>query len=86
MIRNCGVNRLNQFATFLTQHLRNSRQNRKLLALMQSLDDVIYSGLALPREEEEWACGNGIKLRVSSVSIRESRKRPDFPQEPLWEY
>ena len=67
MIRNCGVNRLNQFATFLTQHLRNSRQNPKLLALLQTLDEALYSGLALPREEEEWACANGIGLRVSFI-------------------
>jgi len=64
MIRNCGVNRLNQFATFLTHHLRSSRQNPRLLAQLQTLDDVLYSGLALPREEEEWAHANGIRLRV----------------------
>jgi hypothetical protein len=75
MIRNCGLNRLNQFATFLTHHLRNARQNRKLLALLQTLDDVVYSGLALPREEEEWAYGNGIRLRVGSVSIPNCRNR-----------
>ncbi|KAI0271339.1 hypothetical protein BC834DRAFT_818549 [Gloeopeniophorella convolvens] len=63
MIQKCRLNRLNQFATFLAQHLRNSRQNPKLLALMQTLDDVVYSGLALPHEEEEWALGNGIPLR-----------------------
>ncbi len=72
MIRDCGVNRLNQFATFLAQHLRNSRQNPRLLALMQTLDDALYSGLALPREEEEWARGNGIRLRVSFVSISDT--------------
>ncbi|KAH9969012.1 hypothetical protein BC827DRAFT_1152099 [Russula dissimulans] len=63
MIQDCGVNRLNQFATFLTHHLRNSRQNPRLLALLQTLDDALYSGLALPREEEEWAHTNGIRLR-----------------------
>ena len=68
MIRNCGVNRLNQFATFLTQHLRNSRQNPTFLALLQTLDEALYSGLALPREEEEWARANGIGLRVSYIS------------------
>jgi acyl-coenzyme A synthetase/AMP-(fatty) acid ligase len=72
MIRDCGVNRLNQFATFLAQHLRNSRQNPRLLALLQTLDDALYSGLALPREEEEWAHGNGIRLRVSLVSISDT--------------
>jgi len=83
MIRNCGVNRLNQFATFLTQHLRNSRQNPRLLALMQTLDDALYSGLALPREEEEWAHANGIRLRVSLISIS-GTTLSDFPRESLW--
>lgn len=83
MIRNCGVNRLNQFATFLTQHLRNSRQNPKLLALLQSLDEALYSGLALPREEEDWAHANGIRLRVSFESSFSDTTVSDFPQESL---
>jgi hypothetical protein len=83
MIRVCGLNRVNQFATFLAQHLRTSRQNPKFLALLQTLDDVLYSGLALPQEEEEWALGNGIRLRVSVVCF-EYRTDPDFPQESLW--
>ncbi|KAF8626662.1 hypothetical protein AX15_004753 [Amanita polypyramis BW_CC] len=63
MIQHCGVNRLNQFATFLQGHFRNARQNPKLLSMLQDLDEVLYSGLALPPEEENWARDNGIKLR-----------------------
>ena len=85
MIRDCGVNRLNQFATFLAQHLRNSRQNPTLLALLQTLDDALYSGLALPREEEEWARGNGIRLRVSFVSVSDIIVS-DCSQESLWQH
>lgn len=89
MIRVCGLNRLNQFATFLAQHLRTSRQNPKFLALLQTLDDVLYSGLALPREEEEWALGNGIRLRnlfgstecgAMLLSTRVSEDAPMFLQ------
>ncbi|KAF8271441.1 acetyl-CoA synthetase-like protein [Lactarius quietus] len=89
MIRVCGLNRVNQFATFLAQHLRTSRQNPKFLALLQTLDDVLYSGLALPREEEEWALGNGIKLRnlfgstecgAMLLSTRVSEDAPMFLQ------
>jgi hypothetical protein len=85
MIRDCGVNRLNQFATFLAQHLRNSRQNPRLLAQLQTLDDALYSGLALPREEEEWARGNGIRLRVSFASTSDTIVS-DFSQESLWQH
>ena len=68
MVHRCGLNRLNQFATFLATHLRNSRLNPKVLSLLANLDEVLYSGLPLPREEEEWAYRNGINLRVRSIS------------------
>ncbi|KAG2005545.1 hypothetical protein CC2G_001941 [Coprinopsis cinerea AmutBmut pab1-1] len=63
MITRCGLNRLNAFGSWLAMHLRNSRQDAKLLSLLVSLDDVLYSGLALSRDEEQWAYKNGIKLR-----------------------
>jgi hypothetical protein len=65
MIHEGGLNRLNIFGSFLTTHLRNSRLDPKLLGMLTSLDEVLYTGLPLPREEEAWAYGHGIKLRVS---------------------
>lgn len=65
MIHDCGLNRLNIFGSFLATHLRNSRLDSKLLQMLAGLDEVIYTGLPLPREEEAWAYTNGIKLRVS---------------------
>ncbi|KAF8800389.1 acetyl-CoA synthetase-like protein [Phlegmacium glaucopus] len=63
MIRRCGLNRLNQFGSFLSGHFRNARQDAKLLSMLLSLDDVLYSGLALSQEEEQWALKSGMKLR-----------------------
>ncbi|CAK5280265.1 unnamed protein product [Mycena citricolor] len=63
MVHRCGLNRLNQFAAFLASHLRASRTDPKLLSLLCGLDEVLYSGMPLPREEEEWAYRSGIKLR-----------------------
>lgn len=63
MAYRCGLNRLNQFATFLVAHLRRARDDTKLLGLLRNFDEVLYSGLPLPREDEEWAYRNGIKLR-----------------------
>jgi len=68
MITRCGLNRLKQFATFLGHHLRNSKTNPKLLQALVQLDEVLYSGLALGREEEEWAFQNGVNLQVNRVS------------------
>ncbi|GLB36255.1 putative amp- ligase [Lyophyllum shimeji] len=58
-----GLNKLNQFAAFLANHLRKSRSDPKLLSMLSGLDEVLYSGLPLPRDEEEWAYANGIPLR-----------------------
>ncbi|THV04833.1 acetyl-CoA synthetase-like protein [Dendrothele bispora CBS 962.96] len=63
MIHRCGLNRLNQFAAFLAMHLRNSRNDNKLLSALANLDEVLYSGMPLPREEQEWALQNHINLR-----------------------
>jgi acyl-coenzyme A synthetase/AMP-(fatty) acid ligase len=62
MITRCGLNRLYQFATFLATHLRASRKDPNLLRLLQHLDQVLYSGLALPREDEQWALQQGLRL------------------------
>ena len=63
MVTRCRLNRLNQFATFLVGHLRGSRKDGKLLATLQGLDEVLYSGLALPQEDEEYAYLHNIPLR-----------------------
>ncbi|KAI8980680.1 acetyl-CoA synthetase-like protein [Trametes punicea] len=63
MVRRCRLNRLNQFATFLATHLRNSRTNPALLAVLKQLDELLYSGLPLAREEADWAYANGLLLK-----------------------
>ncbi|KIK71118.1 hypothetical protein GYMLUDRAFT_52257 [Collybiopsis luxurians FD-317 M1] len=63
MVEMCGLNRLNQFAAFLAMQLRSARKNPSLLSLLANLDEVLYSGMPLPREEQEFALQNNIKLR-----------------------
>ncbi|KAI8980685.1 acetyl-CoA synthetase-like protein [Trametes punicea] len=62
MIQRCGLSRINQFPTYLTHHLRNSRHDPKLLALLQNLDEIFVSGLMMSPEDEDWVYRNGIKL------------------------
>lgn len=63
MIHQCGLNRLNQFGSFLGNNLRASRSDPKLLSLLATLDEICYSGLPLSREDEEWGYTNGLRLR-----------------------
>lgn len=69
MISRCGLNRLHQFATFLSIHLRHARLNPKLLAHMRSLDAVLFAGLPLPQEDEDYAYKSGLHLVVSCQCI-----------------
>jgi acyl-coenzyme A synthetase/AMP-(fatty) acid ligase len=62
MITRCNLNRLAQFATFLSIHLRNSRSDPKLLSMLQALDEVMYAGIPIGREEEEWAVSKQMNL------------------------
>ena len=63
MIARCSLNRLNAFSSFLSTHLRNSKNDPKLLSMLSGLDEVLYSGLPLGRDEEQWAFSNGINIR-----------------------
>jgi len=67
MMLRCDLNRLNQFGSFLGKHLQNSRQHPKLLSFLASLDEVVYTGVPLSDEDEQWAFKNGIKLRVRLI-------------------
>ena len=62
MVQRCGLSRINQFPTFLSQHLRNSRHDPRLLAVLQGLDQIFISGLMMSPEDEDWVYRNGIKL------------------------
>lgn len=64
MIQRCGLNHLSQFSTFLSSHLRNARLCPKLLEQLRSLSEIIYSGLPLHREDEEYAYRNALKIKV----------------------
>jgi hypothetical protein len=64
MIVRCHMNRLNQFASFLATNIRASRQNQKLLTFLQTLDEMAYSGLPLPQDDEAWAYSQGLQLKV----------------------
>ncbi|CAK5262853.1 unnamed protein product [Mycena citricolor] len=63
MIQDQGLNRLNIFGSFAATHLRTSREDARVLKALTALDELMYTGLPLPREEEAWALSQSIKLR-----------------------
>jgi hypothetical protein len=69
MITRCNMNRLCQFAAFLSIHLRNARSDPKLLSMLVALDEVLFAGMPLPTEDETFARANGINLVVRFFGI-----------------
>ncbi|KAJ3891354.1 hypothetical protein GG344DRAFT_76959 [Lentinula edodes] len=63
MIKFGNLNRLWQFATFFSIHLKAARKDPKLLSLLVSLEEVTTCGMALSQEDEAFAYQSGIKLK-----------------------
>ena len=63
MFKLCGLNRINIYSPPLTSLLRQAKENRQLFDALTGLNEVLYSGLALPQDEEDWAYRNGIRLK-----------------------
>lgn len=64
MITHCGLNRLLVYATFLSIHIRNAQKDEKVLKMMRNLRQILHTGVALHREDEEWAFSRGLPLTV----------------------
>ncbi|KAJ8090643.1 hypothetical protein PM082_018200 [Marasmius tenuissimus] len=63
MISNAGVNRLWAFAAFLSLHFKSSRQDPKFESMLAGLDEILTSGMPLPREDVQYATTAGFALR-----------------------
>lgn len=69
MVLRCGLNRLHQFAAFLAENIRAARKDSKVLNVLQGLDDIVYSGLPLPQDDEAWGYAQGLPLKVPGTLV-----------------
>jgi acyl-coenzyme A synthetase/AMP-(fatty) acid ligase len=65
MIQSCGLNRMAVYATFLSTYIKAAQQDQKVLAALRSFRQIVHTGVALNREDEEWAYENHIPITVS---------------------
>ena len=71
MVRQCGLNRLLQYASWLSALISVARQNKEVLEAMQSLRQVVYTGVSMNPEDEAWALANGIPITVRAEPLIE---------------
>ncbi|KIP05680.1 hypothetical protein PHLGIDRAFT_119584 [Phlebiopsis gigantea 11061_1 CR5-6] len=88
MVRQCGLNRLLQYASWLSALISEARQNGEVLEAMQGLRQVVYTGVSMNPEDEAWALANGIPITnlygttetaqcmISDLGAAESALRP----------
>ncbi|KAI0720832.1 acetyl-CoA synthetase-like protein [Cerioporus squamosus] len=53
------------YATFLGRLINSAQQDPELKDALKSLEQIIHTGVALHKEEEEWAYANGLKIITS---------------------
>ena len=72
MTRECGLNVLVLYATFLADLIRAARVDPAVKEALQGLHQILHTGVALNKEEEEWAFENKIRItvRVNDIFCR----------------
>ena len=69
MVKQCGLNRLLQYATWLSALIDVARKNDEVLKALQGMRQVMYTGLAMNPEDEAWAFAHDIPLTVSNFRV-----------------
>lgn len=64
MVKECGLNRLLQYATWLSALISVAKKNEAVLKALQGLRQVVYTGLSMNPEDEAWALAHDIPLTV----------------------
>ena len=64
MVETCGLNRLVQYGTFISAHIRAPQKYDGVKKSLQDMRQILYTGVALNPEDEEWAVENDLKLTV----------------------
>ncbi|KAJ4468177.1 acetyl-CoA synthetase-like protein [Lentinula aciculospora] len=63
MVEHCNVNRIWQFSAFFSALLRTARQNPRFIRVLAGLDEVTTCGMALSKEDQDFAYKSGVNLQ-----------------------
>ncbi|KAJ7678090.1 putative amp-CoA ligase [Mycena polygramma] len=62
MAKQCGLNRLVVYATFLAVYIKAAQTDPEVLETLRGFRQIVHGGVALNREDEEWAYANGLPI------------------------
>jgi hypothetical protein len=64
MVKTCGLNRMAVYATFLSVYIKAAQNDPEVLKALQGFRQIVHGGVALNREDEEWAYANKLPITV----------------------
>ena len=64
MISIGGVNRLVLYASYLSTHIKVAKHDNHVAQALASCRQILHTGVALPKDDEEWAIQNNLKITV----------------------
>jgi len=64
MVSVCSLNQLALYGTFLTDLIRAARADSNVRAALQKISRIIYTGVSMNKDDEDWANANGTKVMV----------------------
>ncbi|KAJ6598423.1 hypothetical protein DFH09DRAFT_1394686 [Mycena vulgaris] len=62
MVKTCGLNRMATYATFLSVYIKAAQTDPEVLMALQSFRQIVHAGVALNREDEEWAYAHNLPI------------------------
>ncbi|KAJ7489329.1 hypothetical protein FB451DRAFT_1522932 [Mycena latifolia] len=62
MIEMCGLNRMAVYATYLSVYIKAAQKDPEVLRALQNFRQIVHAGVALNREDEEWAYANNLPI------------------------
>ncbi|PPQ78838.1 hypothetical protein CVT26_011849 [Gymnopilus dilepis] len=62
MISIGGVNRLVLYASYLSTHIKVAKHHNHVAQALASCRQILHTGVALPKDDEEWAIQNNLKI------------------------
>ncbi|KAI0676592.1 acetyl-CoA synthetase-like protein [Trametes maxima] len=71
LVRVCGLTRLILYATFLSEIIRAGKKDPTIADALRGLRQIFHTGVALNKEDEEWAYVNRLRI-ITSYSTTET--------------
>lgn len=65
----CKLNTLALYATFLSELIHDAQKDPKVYEALKGMRQIAHTGVAINKDDEDWAYANGLNIIVSAHSL-----------------